>query len=102
MADMTKVSERGRTTIPARLRREHGVDFGTELVWEAVGPGEWRVYIRNKPPERPDPLGMLGFARRFRAVRSSADWRRELREGEGEDERVGERLRHGDNGREPR
>jgi len=87
MADITKVSKRGRTTIPARLRREHGVDSGTQLLWEPVGPDEWRVYIRRKPPGRPDPLGMLGFARRSRAVRSTADWMQELREGEGEGSR---------------
>ena len=84
MADVTKVSERGQTAIPARLRREHGVDPGTVLVWEAVSEDEWRVRIRRKPPAQPDPLGMRGFARRFRATRSTADWMAELREGENE------------------
>jgi hypothetical protein len=31
-----------------------------------------------------DPLAMLGYARRFRAVRPTEEWMRELREGEGE------------------
>jgi bifunctional DNA-binding transcriptional regulator/antitoxin component of YhaV-PrlF toxin-antitoxin module len=82
MADITTVSERGQTAIPARLRREHGVEAGTELVWEAVGPDEWRVHISRKPLQRPDPVGMRGFARRFRAVRTTSDWLAELREGE--------------------
>jgi bifunctional DNA-binding transcriptional regulator/antitoxin component of YhaV-PrlF toxin-antitoxin module len=82
MADITKVSERGQTAIPARLRREHDVPAGTELVWEALSEDEWRVLIRRKPPARPDPLGMRGFARRFRATRTTADWMAELREGE--------------------
>jgi AbrB family looped-hinge helix DNA binding protein len=82
MADVTKVSERGQTAIPARMRREHNVQPGTELVWEAVGNDEWRVHIRRKPPQRPDPLAMRGYARRFRVLRTTADWMQELREGE--------------------
>jgi bifunctional DNA-binding transcriptional regulator/antitoxin component of YhaV-PrlF toxin-antitoxin module len=82
VADITKVSERGQTAIPARLRREHGVGPGTELVWEAVGPDEWRVQISRKPIQAPDPAAMRGFARRFRAVKTTQEWLRELREGE--------------------
>ena len=99
MADITKVSERGQTAIPARLRREHAVESGAELVWEAIGPDEWRVYIRRRRPERPDPVAMLGFARRFRAVRRTADWMRELREGDWEDEREGGGRSRGHEGR---
>jgi bifunctional DNA-binding transcriptional regulator/antitoxin component of YhaV-PrlF toxin-antitoxin module len=86
MADITKVTERGQTAIPARMRREHKVEPGTELVWEAVACDEWRVHIRRKAPEKPEPMAMRGFARRFRAVRSTADWMRELREGDLNDE----------------
>ncbi len=82
MADKTTVSERGQTAIPARLRREHAVAPGTELVWEALGPDEWRVHIVRKAVERPEPMRMLGFARRYRATRRTADWMRELREGD--------------------
>jgi bifunctional DNA-binding transcriptional regulator/antitoxin component of YhaV-PrlF toxin-antitoxin module len=85
MADITKVSERGQTAIPARLRREHRVESGTELVWEAIGPDEWRVHISRKPLQAPDPAAMRGFARRFRAVKTTREWLRELREGEGGD-----------------
>jgi bifunctional DNA-binding transcriptional regulator/antitoxin component of YhaV-PrlF toxin-antitoxin module len=82
MADKTTVSERGQTAIPARLRREHHVEPGTVLIWEATAPDEWRVRIERKPAGRPDPRAMLGFARRFRATRRTRDWMRELREGE--------------------
>lgn len=82
MADKTTVTERGQTAIPARLRHEHDVGPGTELIWESLGPDEWRVHIRRRPPARPDPAAMLGYARRFRAVRRTADWMREIREGE--------------------
>lgn len=82
MADITKVSERGQTAIPARMRHEHGVEPGTELLWEVVGPDEWRVHIQRKPAAQPDPVAMLGFARRFRALKTTAEWMREIREGE--------------------
>jgi bifunctional DNA-binding transcriptional regulator/antitoxin component of YhaV-PrlF toxin-antitoxin module len=82
VADITTVSERGQTAIPARLRREHGVEPGTELVWEAVGPDEWRVQISRRPVQQPDPMAMRGFARRFRAVKPTGAWLRELREAE--------------------
>ena len=84
MADITRVSERGQTAIPARLRREHGVEPGTELVWEAIGRDEWRVHISRKPLQPANPFAMRGFARRFRAVRTTSDWLRELRAGEGD------------------
>jgi bifunctional DNA-binding transcriptional regulator/antitoxin component of YhaV-PrlF toxin-antitoxin module len=82
MADRTTVTVRGQTSIPARLRREYHVKPGTELVWEPAGKDEWRVRVDRKPESKPDPLSMLGYARRFRAVRPSADWMRELRDGE--------------------
>lgn len=82
MADRTTVTERGQTAIPARLRHEHDVVPGTELVWEAIGRDEWRVHIRRKAQPARDPLAALGFAKRLRAARSTADWMRELREGE--------------------
>ena len=84
MADKTTVTERGQTAIPARLRREHRVEPGTILVWEAVGPDEWRVHLERSPAGGPDPMAMLGFAGRFRATRPTAEWMRELRAGEEE------------------
>lgn len=82
MADKTTVTERGQTAIPARLRREHGVRPGTELVWEPLGRDEWRVHIIRTKDERPNPRAMLGFARKYRATRRTKDWMRELRAGE--------------------
>lgn len=86
MADITTVSERGQTAIPARLRHEHRVSAGTELLWEAVGPDEWRVHIQRQAAQRPDVLAMRGFARRFRATRTTDEWMRELRAAEAESE----------------
>jgi bifunctional DNA-binding transcriptional regulator/antitoxin component of YhaV-PrlF toxin-antitoxin module len=82
MPDKTTVTERGQTAVPARLRREHGVTPGTELIWEPVGPDEWRVHIVRTGRRAPSPRAMLGFARRYRATRRTADWMRELRAGE--------------------
>jgi bifunctional DNA-binding transcriptional regulator/antitoxin component of YhaV-PrlF toxin-antitoxin module len=82
MADRTTVTDRGQTAIPARLRREHQVEPGAQLIWEPVGPDEWRVRIERKPVRAADPLAMLGFARTFRATRRTAEWMKELREGE--------------------
>ncbi|MBA3231238.1 MAG: sporulation regulator [Acidobacteria bacterium] len=82
MSDKTTVTERGQTAIPARIRRETGVTPGTELVWEVVGPDEWRVNVVREHASKPDPRAMRGFSRRFRAPRRTADWMRELRAGE--------------------
>ena len=82
MSDKTTVTERGQTSIPARIRREADVQPGTELVWEVVGPDEWRVTIVRGHAVAPDPRAMRGFSRRFRAPRRTVDWMRELRAGE--------------------
>lgn len=76
------MTERGQTAIPARVRRETGVRPGTQLLWEVVAPDEWKVTVVRQPAIAPNPRAMRGFARRFRAVRLTADWMRELRAGE--------------------
>ncbi len=80
--NVTTVTERGQTAIPAKLRRRHHVRPGTRLVWESVGEREWRVLIRHDIPDDADPTRMLGFAKRFRQTCTTADWMRELRESE--------------------
>jgi bifunctional DNA-binding transcriptional regulator/antitoxin component of YhaV-PrlF toxin-antitoxin module len=82
MADRTTVTERGQTSIPSRLRHEHRVEAGADLVWEPLGPDEWKVRIERRPEQKPDPVAMLGFARKFRTPRRTNDWMRELRAGE--------------------
>ena len=75
------VTERGQVSIPAELRKELALGKGRRLLWEIASDSELRVVVL---PERPSPgsLHMLGFARRFRATRTTADWMAELREGE--------------------
>lgn len=81
-SEVTTITDRGQTSIPADLRRELKLVKGQRLLWERVGEGEMRVRVLAETA----PLGahaMRGFARRFRAEpRTTADWMRQLREGE--------------------
>lgn len=80
-ADITTVTERGQISIPARLRDELALTRGQKLRWEKVNDHELRVVVVEDQP--PGARAMLGFARRIhRQPRSTADWMRELREGE--------------------
>lgn len=80
--EVTVVTERGQVSIPADLRRDLHLAPGRRLRWEKVTSGELRVVVL--PAERPrGAMAMRGFARRFReAPRRTADWMRELRDGE--------------------
>ena len=82
MREITTVSERGQTAIPASLRRAHQVRAGCELIWESVAADEWRVRIQRMDRPAPDPMKMVGFAKTFRAPRRTAAWMKELRDGE--------------------
>jgi len=78
-SEITVVTERGQTSIPAHLRKELGLAKGGRLAWEQVSEDEVRVrVIRAKP----DPVAMLGFASTYRHKRSTAAWMAELRAGE--------------------
>jgi bifunctional DNA-binding transcriptional regulator/antitoxin component of YhaV-PrlF toxin-antitoxin module len=77
------VTERGQVSIPAELRRELALGKGRRLLWEKAADSEIRVVVLPDY-EVQGSLRMLGFARRFRKTRSTADWMAELREGEGE------------------
>jgi len=79
--DVTVVTERGQTSIPAHLRKEMGLGKGKRLMWERVSNEEIRIRVR--PPVEANPAAMLGFARRFRKTRRTAAWMSELRAGEG-------------------
>lgn len=81
-SEITKVTDRGQTSIPAELRRKLGLVTGQRLLWERVGERELRVWVLEAGPPR-GAQAMRGFARRLRREqRSSADWMRQLREGE--------------------
>jgi bifunctional DNA-binding transcriptional regulator/antitoxin component of YhaV-PrlF toxin-antitoxin module len=80
---ITVVTERGQTSIPAKLRRKAGLSRSKRLHWYAVSNREFRVVIET-PDEAPGPLAALGWAVRFnrRGVPRSDDAMREIREGE--------------------
>jgi bifunctional DNA-binding transcriptional regulator/antitoxin component of YhaV-PrlF toxin-antitoxin module len=75
------VTERGQISIPSQLRRELALDKGRRLLWEKVGDHEMRVMVLPEA-EPGGAMAMLGFARRFRGARTTAQWMAELRGGE--------------------
>jgi bifunctional DNA-binding transcriptional regulator/antitoxin component of YhaV-PrlF toxin-antitoxin module len=78
--EVSVVTERGQTSIPAHLRRDLSLAKGRRLAWERVADDELRVKILPEPAGNPEAL--RGFARRFRRPRRSAHWMAELRAGE--------------------
>ena len=54
---------------------------GQRLLWERVGEREIRLTVLPEA-EPKGAVAMLGFAKRFRSPRKTADWMAELREGE--------------------
>ena len=79
--ETTAVTERGQTSIPVEIRRALGLQPGVRLGWEAISQDEIRLRVVRAPLVA-NPMAMLGFARRFRAPRCTADVMAELREGE--------------------
>lgn len=78
------VTARGQVSIPAELRQELDLSPGRRLLWEKSADSELRVVVL--PEHEPQgSLRMLGFARRFRATRPTAEWIAELRAGEDKD-----------------
>ena len=80
---VTVVTERGQTSIPAKIRKQMNLKPGQKLRWQKVGDNECRVF-HDCSEETPGPIAMLGFARKFNPqdARTTDEWMRELREGE--------------------
>ena len=83
--DITTVTGRGQTSIPAHLRQEMSLTRGRQLHWERVGDRELRLVVLEEQAEpAPGASAMRGFARTFRtSTKSTAEWMSELRDGEG-------------------
>lgn len=77
--EITVVTERGQTSIPAHLRKELGLQKGGRLAWERISDDEVKVRVLRA---QPDPVAMRGFATRFRRKRTTAAWMADLRAGE--------------------
>lgn len=81
---VTKVTERGQTSIPAEIRTRLALKPGMSIVWEQREGTFSCIVSVVQHPQRRDARSMLGFARRFRKTRTTAEWMAELREGERE------------------
>ena len=78
---ITMLTERGQVSVPAEIRRGLGLAPGARLCWEMTDAHRCSVFAQ-KPAPRKGAQAMLGFARKFRAPKRTADWLRELRAGE--------------------
>jgi len=76
---ITTLTDRGQTSIPAKIRKSLGLKPGAKLRWQEVSDHECRLVVDEKSP---GAESMRGYAASFRKTRSAAAWMRELREGE--------------------
>ena len=78
---VTTLTERGQVSVPADVRRRLRLEPGQRLTWEPVSDSECRVRVARRA-RRVGATAMLGYARRFRDVRRTADWLTQLRQGD--------------------
>ena len=78
---MTILTERGQASLPASLRKEMGLMPGHRLRWQKVSSREVRLFVESGQTVA-GPKAMLGFAKTFRAPRSTVDWMNDLRAGD--------------------
>ena len=78
---VTRITDRGQISVPAQVRRRMRIEPGTRIVWQAVSDHECRITVQ-KAGTGEGPLAVLGFARNFRQTRTTAEWMKELREGD--------------------
>jgi len=79
----TVVTERGQVSVPAALRKSMNLHRGKKLRWEQVSERECRVFVEAETS--PSPLAALGMGPRLRGdsmARPTAEWMREIRDGE--------------------
>ena len=76
------LTERGQVSIPSALRRAMRLQPGQRLKFAPISAQEFRVIILPNAPL--GPRAVLGYARKLRKgpARRTAEWMRELREGE--------------------
>ena len=80
---VTKVAEQGQPVIPAKVVAAMRLQPGMHIAWEQDIDGRsWRMSIALPRKKRYDARDMIGFARTFRETRPTAEWMKELREGE--------------------
>ena len=77
----TVITKRGQVSVPATVRHTMRLRPGQRVVWQTVSEHECRMLVAEATAPA-GPLAMLGYARTFRETRRTADWMRELRQGE--------------------
>ncbi len=77
------LTERGQISVPMKLRKALQLKPGQRFAWQQVSDREIRMTLVDDDTIL-GPEGVRGYARRWRpgAPRRTADWIKELREGE--------------------
>jgi len=79
----TCITERGQISIPSEIRTQLNWSPGKRLHWEVTAEDECKLCAPT-PTKRVGAMAMRGFAATFRKTRTTAEWMKELREGEQE------------------
>ncbi len=79
---ISTLTERGQVSVPASIRKGMRMHRGQRLRWEKISETECRLLAEPAPPA--GPLAVLGYGPKLRGGKSrrTADWIRELREGD--------------------
>ena len=79
--DITVVTERGQTSIPAPLRRALKLARGDRLSWERISDTEIRLRLL-KPKKKANPVAMIGYGSDLGITETSDAYMKRMREGE--------------------
>ena len=79
---VTKVTERGQVSIPATIRESMQMTPGTTLLWNRGQDDYTCIITIVRKPQRKGAKAMLGYAATYSKPRTTAEWMKELREGE--------------------
>lgn len=79
---VTKMTERGQVSIPASIREAMQMTPGTTLLWNQGQDRYTCVITIVRKPVRKGARAMLGYAATYSKPRTTAEWMKELREGE--------------------
>ena len=79
---VTKVADFEHPVIPPEVVNSLRLQPGMGISWEQCNNGNsWLISVAL-PQKKYDARDMIGFARTFRQTRTTAEWMKELREGE--------------------
>jgi len=79
---VTTLTERGQVSVPSAIRKKLHLKPGQHLVWQAMNDSECRVVVQEAEHKPRGARAMLGFGKQFGPQKSTAEWMKELREGE--------------------